>query len=328
LERQEGNSKKSITIGVLVVFTVSTLGVTLAFAEDYDTLFNKAVSLGELGKYEEAIIYWDKVLETHPEDTDALYNKAVELYNLGRNEEAIIYYDKVLEINPNYTAALYNNGVILSDLSRYEEAISYYERVLEINPTHPDANNNLVVLREYLETLREYLETYQINEEDDSESSWSPLIGVIIGGIIVASIPWIRNRKTKNHLKKKKLFQRPSFFVKKIKFASFNTTYAVLFDNERILFVHAQKISKAPKESTVEEIINMSEQNFQIPMDEITSIVLEENTEGPNGVRAGILHVESEEYNGEFDIMAGQDLQECQETVTNFWPTYGALSRH
>ena len=321
MERQEENSKKSITIGVLVVFTISTLGVPIVFAEDDDTLFNKAVSLGELGKYEEAIIYWDKVLETHPEDTDALYNKAYELYNLGRNEEAIIYYDKVLEINPNDTRALNNKGTILWDLGKYEEAISYYERVLEIQPNHARAYTNL-------DNLREYLETSRINEEDDSEPSWEAIIGIaVVGTIVPVLVSKIKKHHTQKLSKKKELFRRPSFFVQKIRWTGSNITFAVLFDNERILFVHAHKISKAPKDSSIDEILSMSKHNFQIPMDEITSIRLEENTEGPNGPRAGILHVKSKEYKGEFDIMAGQDLQECQETVNKFWSPSGTLPK-
>jgi len=446
LERQEENSKKSITIGVLVVFTVSTLGVTLAFAEEtfFDStlvqpstnspepnfLTNKGFLVGNIGDYfgalrffddaleqdpnhilatsnkavalyeldrldesldwiektldldpnypqalnnkgwfliqndkpEEALVFFDKALEKDPEYTHSLENKAVvldsiarklyesgnpeealvwiekaleddpnathalnnkvkilneigrKLFESGKPEEALIWYDKALEVEPNSPFLLNSKGIVLSSLGQNEEAISFYDRALEIDPEFDSAQNNKDLVLE---------------AQEESETSWGPIIGAIVGGIIVSVIvPKIKKHHTQKLLKHKELFRRPSFFVQKIRWIGSNITFAVLFDNERILFVHAHKISKAPKDSSIDEILSMSEHNFQIPIDEITSIVLEENTEGPNGERAGILHVESEEYNGEFDINAGQDLQECQETVTNFRPTGGALSRH
>ena len=168
----------------------------------------------------------------------------------------------------------------------------------------------------------------QGDSDEESESPWGVIIGTIVGIVIVSIIvPKIKKRHTQKLLKQKELFRRPSFFVQKIRWTGSNITFAVLFDNEQILFVHAHKISKAPKDLDVDEILNMSKHNFQIPINEIKSIVLEENTEGPNGARTGILHVESKEYKGEFDINAGQDLQECQETVNKFWSTSGTLPK-
>jgi tetratricopeptide (TPR) repeat protein len=63
----------------------------------------------------------------------ALTDKGIALYNLGRYEEAIVCYDKLLEINPKDVDALYNKGVALSDLGRYGEAIVCYDKLLVIN---------------------------------------------------------------------------------------------------------------------------------------------------------------------------------------------------
>ena len=62
-------------------------------------LNNKGNALDSLGKYEEAISNYDKVLTINPSDSDGLYNKGITLHNLGKYVEAITYYDKALATN-------------------------------------------------------------------------------------------------------------------------------------------------------------------------------------------------------------------------------------
>ena len=105
-------------------------------------LNSKVAALVNIGKNEEAIYYADRVLEIDPDDTDALANKGLALYNLDRNEDAITYYDQVLEIDPDDTTTLTNKGVALHFLERNEEAISYYDEVLDIDPSNTVVLNN------------------------------------------------------------------------------------------------------------------------------------------------------------------------------------------
>jgi len=168
----------------------------------------------------------------------------------------------------------------------------------------------------------------QNSNEDDSDFSWGEIIGWIIGIVVVSVFaPLIKKRNTKKLLKHKELFLRPSFFVKKIKWTKSNITYAVLFDKERILFVHADKITKAPKESRVDEILNMSKHNFQILWEEVTNIEVNDSEEGINGIRAGELIFESKGKTEKFDIMYSQDFNECKQIIKPFWPPRGSLPK-
>ena len=108
----------------------------------FSELFEKGNSLGSLGKYEEAISWFDKALKVDPKNVDALYNKGVALDNLGRYEEAISWYDKALEVHSNDVNALNNKGTALHHLGRYEEAISWYDKALEIDHNDIDAIYN------------------------------------------------------------------------------------------------------------------------------------------------------------------------------------------
>ena len=70
----------------------------------------------------------------------ALVNKGVTLGGLGRAEEAIAVYDQVVEgyraddtpeVRATVAAALVNKGIVLAGLGRAEEAIAVYDPVVE-----------------------------------------------------------------------------------------------------------------------------------------------------------------------------------------------------
>src|SRR3989344_2417399 len=129
-------------------------------SDDLDELNQKGNDLLDLERYEEAISYYDRVLEIDPNDALVLNNKGVALYNLDRNEEALDYYDMALEIDPNYVSPLYNKGLLLNDLERYREAIPYLDRALTIEPEDVDALDEKGYALASLGSHKEALEYY------------------------------------------------------------------------------------------------------------------------------------------------------------------------
>src|SRR3989338_1587787 len=138
--------------------------------DDVVALTNKGLALRNLERYEEAISYYDRVLEIDPNDALVLNNKGVALYNLDRNEEALDYYDMALEIDPNYVSPLYNKGLLLNDLERYREAIPYLDRALTIEPEDVDALDEkgyaLASLGSHKEALEYYDKVLAIEPDD------------------------------------------------------------------------------------------------------------------------------------------------------------------
>lgn len=51
---------------------------------------------------------------------------------LGKYEKAIMDYDKALQCNPQLTPAYYNRGLAKSGLKRYEETRADWQRALEL----------------------------------------------------------------------------------------------------------------------------------------------------------------------------------------------------
>jgi tetratricopeptide (TPR) repeat protein len=99
---------------------------------------NKGVAFSKLGRYEDAIVCYTKSLEIDPKSSNAWYNKGIALYKLGRYEDAIICFDKALEIDPKNSNAWYSKGLALSKLGRDEEAMKCKEKAAEIDPRYSD----------------------------------------------------------------------------------------------------------------------------------------------------------------------------------------------
>lgn len=82
-------------------------------------LYKKGIALAKQRKYQEAIEYFDKVLEIDPNDADAPLDKAGALNNMGvalakkgYYQEAMNYYNKALKIIPNLDIALRNAQIV------------------------------------------------------------------------------------------------------------------------------------------------------------------------------------------------------------------------
>jgi len=134
---------KSLIVGLscLIIFTSFTEVVA---QEEISILLGKnvkewhaiGIALISEDRYEEAIKYYDKILEINPEDQKALLNKGSVLKDLKRYEEAIKYYDKILEINPNHVKALASKGISLAFLLEWSEAEKLISRAAELEPNN------------------------------------------------------------------------------------------------------------------------------------------------------------------------------------------------
>ncbi|MEK7076268.1 MAG: tetratricopeptide repeat protein, partial [Patescibacteria group bacterium] len=121
----------------------------------YVPLCFKALCLVRLEKYEEAIIWFDKALQTElpleitpleqkyekatpvytkPDFEIVIGNKGFCLLQLEKYEEAITCFNKALEINPQNYINLENKGLCLEKLGQIDEAVDNYEKSLILRP--------------------------------------------------------------------------------------------------------------------------------------------------------------------------------------------------
>jgi tetratricopeptide (TPR) repeat protein len=76
-----------------------------------------------------------------PNHINALYNKGSALYSLGKYNESIQYFNKVLTMDPNNLDALVGKGSVLYESRQYTDAIKYYNKVLGIDPDNMDLDS-------------------------------------------------------------------------------------------------------------------------------------------------------------------------------------------
>src|SRR5688500_1600655 len=82
-----------------------------------NTLYFEKRSLSELSEGEDYLLLMKY-------ESDISSAKGISLRNLGKYEEAIRYFDKALEINPNYIEVRHTKANALFKLGKYEEAIN------------------------------------------------------------------------------------------------------------------------------------------------------------------------------------------------------------
>ncbi len=75
------------------------------------------------GRYEEALIQFDRSLENRVNRSNALRGKLQALKALGRDEEALDCYNKALEIEPDDWMAWHHNKLKIQDIERNVETI-------------------------------------------------------------------------------------------------------------------------------------------------------------------------------------------------------------
>jgi len=134
---------------LLVFFSSCLIGFAFAETEDIQLLSDQGNVLLQQNKFQEAITYFDRVLEIDPNHVDSLNNKGTSLTKIGKLDEAITYFDRVLEIEPNGVETLLNKGIVLVEMNKSNEALSYFQKAIDLYPNHP----NVKEIFEYIEAL-------------------------------------------------------------------------------------------------------------------------------------------------------------------------------
>ena len=89
--------------------------------------------MGRLGKYDNAILHYDRVLLQENHNMLALLNKGLAHHYIGQYETALECYEQVLMIKPKNVTALYNKASSLVKLNKIKEGIEVLSSVTEID---------------------------------------------------------------------------------------------------------------------------------------------------------------------------------------------------
>tara|TARA_Y100000590_G_scaffold385747_1_gene458058 strand:+ start:498 stop:1304 length:807 start_codon:yes stop_codon:yes gene_type:complete len=85
-------------------------------------------------RYEEAIIYLDKILDEESNNLKALSNKAGLFAQLGKFSESLEISNQVLEIDSQRISTLTNKAIALKMLNEYEKSFDVFTKILTLEP--------------------------------------------------------------------------------------------------------------------------------------------------------------------------------------------------
>ena len=123
-------------------------------------LFILGAANAGLGRWDEAIAHYRKLLQLKPGHAEAHTNLGNALITLGKDDEAAACYAKALKLKPDFPLAHYNLGNALQNLGRHEEAALSYASAIQIKPDFAAAHNSLGNVLYFLKRHRRALASY------------------------------------------------------------------------------------------------------------------------------------------------------------------------
>lgn len=111
----------------------------LSIEEKYDKWWNLYFMIGlayrQLGEYEKAKGFFEKVLEIESEQVDALNELGLTLVYLGDTKRAIEKFDKAIELSPKDYEIMCNRGMTYLQINDLEKAEIDITNAYDLNPT-------------------------------------------------------------------------------------------------------------------------------------------------------------------------------------------------
>jgi tetratricopeptide (TPR) repeat protein len=105
---------------------------------DIEILIRKGKSCEILGKTEQAIECFNQILSIQPSNVDALRGMAIIFINQEKYEDAMVNLDQILLTDPNDFETIYFKGIVLEQLGQLAQAVNYYLKSLKITSNDTD----------------------------------------------------------------------------------------------------------------------------------------------------------------------------------------------
>ena len=106
--------------------------------KNISSLNNKGYSLSKLKDFTNSMKCYNLALEICPDDLSVLINKISSFRKQGNLIEALFICDNILKNNSNYNVVLYHKERILFSMNKFDESISCCNSILEDYPDNVD----------------------------------------------------------------------------------------------------------------------------------------------------------------------------------------------
>lgn len=134
-------------ICIIIIFVAFVLFVhtTPVFADEKldkaSAMYTDATKYFTKGKYKEAIVLYDKILQNYPDNAAALKMKGVAESNLGYHQKSLVDFYKTYQKNPKDATSLLGLGVGFGNFGEYQEAKKYFDIAYSLYPNYTVAKN-------------------------------------------------------------------------------------------------------------------------------------------------------------------------------------------
>lgn len=108
-----------------------------------ETFNNIGVTLGDLGRFAEAIEYLKKGVRLFPASSHLYRNLGIAYYRSGELSEAVKYFKEAIRLQPEYLIARTDLGMALVNLNRPKEAIPILQKAVSLAPDDAIAQHTL-----------------------------------------------------------------------------------------------------------------------------------------------------------------------------------------
>jgi len=124
----------------------------------------------KMEKYEKAEEYYSKVLEKKPDSDDIILLIGNCYVNRNENEKALEWYKKIEFEKIDNPTVLYNIGTNFTNLSKYQEALKYYKKAVELKEDFLDAIYQLGLTYLTLQNYEDSISVFENYLKYDSDS--------------------------------------------------------------------------------------------------------------------------------------------------------------
>lgn len=131
-----------------------------------------AISLQKNMRYFESIEIARKILDKKRVDIDIFLNMCICLGKIGKYSDALEYYNKILKINKNYNIQIGYYAYLLGQVGKNEMADFYYKIAIDIEPDNAWYISHYAF---FLQRIKEYSRSeyyYKVALNKDKNNSW------------------------------------------------------------------------------------------------------------------------------------------------------------
>ena len=120
-------------------------------------------------KFEEALVEYNKAIESDLYESIAYYNRANAYNKLGKLEEALVEFTKAIKFDPEFANAYNNRGNVYFDLNKFDDAIKDFNKTIELDPYYLIAYHNrgftYLKLEKFNDAIKDFNKEIKLNPE-------------------------------------------------------------------------------------------------------------------------------------------------------------------